>query len=257
MERLLHVRKRRSLSLLLTGVVISTFALVASGTPANAEDYVGVPIQLINFGSGKCFQMTPQDGNEMWDGLLIQQRVCDGSDEQVWYMFPAGNGPYGLQYYLLVNHHSNKCLDVRDGSPDDWTVVQQWTCTASTSMYWSIWSGGRPNTYQFINARNTKCLDVAWGSHDDYAQLQQFHCTDLSNLAQVWALGPIQPGPQPVTVPDEVDSTCTQAVADVRALGLVGTCAGTGSYVGNQSPGAGTQVQPGSTVSFNMVTSPV
>ena len=36
-------------------------------------------IPLVNVGSDKCFEPTPQDGNVDWAGLPIQQRTCDTS----------------------------------------------------------------------------------------------------------------------------------------------------------------------------------
>ncbi len=66
----------------------------------------------------------------------------------------------------------------------------------------------------------------------------------------------VAPAVPPVPVPYLIDETCGQALGDLQAVGLSGTCWGTGNYVGNQSPGGGTAVPPGTVVSLQMAVNP-
>ncbi len=64
----------------------------------------------------------------------------------------------------------------------------------------------------------------------------------------------VQP-PTQVSVPNLIDDTCAFAQSQLQAIGLVGSCDGTGNFVGNQSPGEGTLVDPGTVIALTMVTS--
>jgi PASTA domain len=66
----------------------------------------------------------------------------------------------------------------------------------------------------------------------------------------------IAPAIPPVAVPYLIDDTCGQALAELEAVGLAGNCWGTGDYVGNQSPGGGSLVPPGTVVSLQMAVNP-
>jgi hypothetical protein len=63
----------------------------------------------------------------------------------------------------------------------------------------------------------------------------------------------IAPTIPPVQVPYLIDDTCGQAITELQAVGLNGTCWGEGNFVGNTSPGGGSWVPPGTTVSLQMV----
>lgn len=62
-------------------------------------------------------------------------------------------------------------------------------------------------------------------------------------------------GPTLVSVPDVVSLTCARAVTELQAVGLTGTCHGTGTFVSNQSPGAGARVAAGTNVSLTTTAS--
>jgi hypothetical protein len=62
--------------------------------------------------------------------------------------------------------------------------------------------------------------------------------------------------PAQVVVPDLIDDTCNQALTELDAVGLGGTCHGTGNWVGQQSPPAGAQVDRGTIVTLSMTTDP-
>ena len=51
-------------------------------------------------------------------------------------------------------------------------------------------------------------------------------------------------------------SPITSELIISESVGLSGTCWGTGDYVGNQSPGGGSLVPPGTVVSLQMAVNP-
>jgi hypothetical protein len=188
---------------------VATSAMIVVATPLSAragdllDDHQHMP--LINTGSGKCFE--PRN----WPGLPVQQRTCGGVipiqfyrfqnqgwvdfNDQGWFdcrwLGCIGNSTTG---YLINNLETNLCLDVRDGSKNDWAVVQQSTCDKTVrSMLWYVGPGDFPNVvdqhnlilrmFKVRNFNSDRCLDVKGGSSDENAQLQQYRCTSI-NLAQ-------------------------------------------------------------------------
>ena len=199
---------RRGIAGLLACMATSAMILVATPLSARA-DGPATDGPLINIGSGKCFEPTPQSGHSDWAGLPIQQRTCgprvihpDGTadppaqfyqfasqgqvayNDQGW--FPCwGCIPKGTTGFLIRNEGTQLCLDARDGARTDGSVVQQWTCRDrnARSMVWYVESGDFPGMFKLRNFNSDLCLDVRGGSSDEFAQLQQYHCTS-NNLAQ-------------------------------------------------------------------------
>jgi hypothetical protein len=194
------MKVRRGIATLLVCVVTSAIVLVATQLPASADPIVNDPMLLINVGSNKCFRPTEQYGHVDWAGLPIQQRVCyTGSQLESYTLQPLGyvlfnEGPpwwcincihLGSHGYFIKNQYTGLCLDARDGSRSDRSVVQQWTCrdVNARSMVWYSEPGDFGSALKLRNFNSDLCLDVAGGSSDDYAQLQQYHCTS-NNTAQ-------------------------------------------------------------------------
>lgn len=200
--------------------VASDAPVLEATAPALVKNLNDEP--LVNMGSGKCFEPTPQGGAS---GLPIQQHGCnddvtndDGTLHTAnlfqFYRFESvGNVPlndhsgwpcwgcidqvatgYLIKSSKSVVSHSQdptqpeECLDARDGAKTDSSVVQQWECrgTSARSMLWYVEAGDFPGTFRVRNFNSDLCLDVRAGSWDDGAQLQQYHCTK-SNLAQTFS----------------------------------------------------------------------
>lgn len=203
---------RFSITALLACVAISATILVATPLPARADDLLDdhQHMPLINTGSAKCFEPTPQGGASDWTGLPIQQRTCsprvirpEGTIDRPiqYYLFQSQQVEAPTEWYedaicifgcitlydtvyLIKNQDSNLCLDVRDGSKSNWAVVQQSTCDKnSRSMLWYVKPGDFPGMFKVRNLNSNRCLDVKGGSSAEYAQLQQYHCNS-TNLAQ-------------------------------------------------------------------------
>ena len=81
---------RHGIAGVLACVATLAMILMATPLPANADDclepsttpnskcpVIGSFIPLVNVGSNKCFQPTPQNDHSEWAGLPIQQRTCD------------------------------------------------------------------------------------------------------------------------------------------------------------------------------------
>jgi hypothetical protein len=200
---------RRGIARLLACVATSAMILVATPLPASANDPVSnFASLLIDVGSNKCFEPTPQDGHFDWAGLPIQQHTCNVVYAFQWYVFvPLGyvlfkEGPpwycpgcihLGAEGYFIKNAVTGLCMDARDGATSDGSVVQQWTCrdTNARSMVWYSETGDFPDAFKLRNFNSDLCLDVRWGSSDEYAQLQQYHCTSNNAAQNFWqTVGP-------------------------------------------------------------------
>ena len=252
-------RQPRAIAALLACLAISAMILIETPMPASADACVSPSdtfpsapgnvscpvtgsgergtgtrtnfIPLVNVGSDKCFEPTPQDGNVDWAGLPIQQRTCDtslyppsrlhwdpghpmhpvlpiratphfgGFNDQGWFPCPGciRQGRCGFldhAQFVTVNGTNtvgtNLCLDARDGSKADWSVVQQWTCKDQNarSMVWYTEPGDFPRALKVRNYNSDLCLDVREGSSDEFAQLQQFHCTSNNAAQNFWQIQP-------------------------------------------------------------------
>jgi glucosylceramidase len=143
--------------------------------------------------TGKCVEVVPDStGNFYANGNIIQQRTCDGSPQQQWFLQQIdGNfkGISGVPQYHIVNRMTLQCLDDRNGVTSDGAVVQQWPCNAtSTTMIWGLFDTGNSLGNQVVNSRAGRCLDVDDGSLQDGALLQLYHCTTSGNIAQHYTM---------------------------------------------------------------------
>ena len=93
----------------------------------------------------------------------------------------------------VISKHSGKCLDVRDISGDNGTMVQQWDCLndQQKNQMWTLRPLG--HYYQIVAEHSGKCLDVAWeadtgGALWDGARVQQWECYGGEQVNQLWAI---------------------------------------------------------------------
>ncbi|MFI7069881.1 RICIN domain-containing protein [Micromonospora sediminicola] len=151
----------------------------ALGQPAQAA---GGHYQIVNYGSGKCLEVDRYGAPSSLGGLVVQ-RTCDGQAVQRW-------SPVGQSTYTFVNQSSGMCLDVRNGVNADGTPLQQWACTGTTSMKWTVSPNSFSGVHQVRSQIGGRCLDVRGGSSADGATVQIYHCTGFGNPAQVWSFVP-------------------------------------------------------------------
>jgi Tol biopolymer transport system component len=131
----------------------------------------------IAFGSSACpecpsaIYYVTRDGTE--SGVLISD-----AHSPAWR--PSTSG-----FDTLVPRHSQKCLDVNGGSPDDGASIIQWQCHGGANQQWRLEVAG--DGYSRIVSRHSgKCLDVNGGSLDDSASIIQWSCHGGAN--QNWLL---------------------------------------------------------------------
>jgi hypothetical protein len=209
MNPVIHSKTPRGLKSLIALVVVCFGMLMSNSLAQKVELDERHNMPLINTGSGKCFEPTPQGGASDLAGLPIQQRTCsprvirpdDTIDRPIQYYQFQSQGPVAFNDqgwfpcwgcipnqttgYLIRNLDTNLCLDARDGARTDGSVIQQWTCRDrnARSMVWYVEPGDFPYMFKVRNFNSDLCLDVRGGSSNEYAQLQQYRCT-LNNLAQ-------------------------------------------------------------------------
>jgi regulation of enolase protein 1 (concanavalin A-like superfamily) len=88
--------------------------------------------------------------------------------------------------YKIIASHSNKALDVKDGSTADGAQVIQWTDNGGTNQQWTITqiSG---DDYKIINVNSGKAMDVVNNSTSNGALIEQRTYSSSDN-SQVWTI---------------------------------------------------------------------
>jgi hypothetical protein len=168
-------------------VLLAVAASITSTPPARAASPDG-SFRLVA-ATGKCVEVIPDaNGNFFIAGNRIQQRTCDGSPQQQWFLQQLSGdfqGVRGFPRYHIVNRMTLQCLDDMDGATNNRNPVQQWTCNpTSSSMVWTTFEAGTLGN-QIYNEWASKCLDVTDGSLQDGARLQIYNCFDTDgNIAQ-------------------------------------------------------------------------
>jgi len=184
-------RRKKMIGVSAGAVVLAVAASVAATQPARAVNPDG-SFQLVA-ATGKCVEVIPDaNGNFYIAGNRIQQRTCDGSPQQQWFLqqLPGDfQGVRGFPRYHIVNRMTLQCLDDMNGATNNRNPVQQWTCNAtSNTMVWTTFEAG-PLGDQIYNERASKCLDVTDGSLQDGARLQIYNCFDTDgNIAQHYTM---------------------------------------------------------------------
>ncbi|WP_338895085.1 RICIN domain-containing protein [Streptomyces sp. TG1A-60] len=128
--------------------------------------------------SAKCAEVV---GSSKAAEAEVQQRSCEGDDNQQWSVESVGG-----DYYRVVAQHSGLCLDVDKASKTNGAKIIQWTCHGDPNQQWRLRDVG--GGYVEIVARHSgKCLEVASASASDGARLQQADCLG-GQQHQQWSL---------------------------------------------------------------------
>ncbi|MFD9698374.1 RICIN domain-containing protein [Lentzea sp. NPDC059081] len=90
----------------------------------------------------------------------------------------VGSASGAVEYDLLRNVNSAKCLDVADGSNSNKAAVLQYTCDASKShQQWTLEQVGDGSGAVRIKAAHSgKCVDIWDSSQDPTADAIQYTC---------------------------------------------------------------------------------
>jgi hypothetical protein len=181
---------RRSLAILLAAVVGTTAGLVGSfiATPAFAS--APGPFEIISNDTGyptatRCIDV------ESWsqaNGARVQLYTCRAAgyiqSNQSFFLYPTG---YPNVWSIRASH-SAKCLDIKDYSPYQGALVQQWDCT---DMYNQQFELAYINSSDFyikpLTAAwpDTWCLKIS-GFTGDGSNIMQSTCTASPNT--LWHL---------------------------------------------------------------------
>src|SRR5262249_34026971 len=122
-------------------VVLAVAASLAAALPARATNPDG-SFQLVA-ATGKCVEVVPDANRHLYiAGNRIQQRTCDGSRQQQWFLQQLSGAFQGVGHvprYHIVNRMTLQCLDDTDGRTNNRNPVQQWTCNpTSSTMVWAL-----------------------------------------------------------------------------------------------------------------------
>lgn len=181
----------RRTAALAAGTMMLAGTAVAAAQPAFAANPDG-SFALVA-ATGKCVEVMPDtSGNFYVAGNRIQQRTCDGSPQQQWFLNRVAGNFFGIPGdppYELVNRMTLQCLDDMNGTTTNRNPVQQWPCNGSTSMVWGLEDTNNPLGDQIVNEKAAICLDVSDGSLQDGARLQIYNCFDAQgNIAQHYTM---------------------------------------------------------------------
>ncbi|MFF7791491.1 RICIN domain-containing protein [Streptomyces sp. NPDC007991] len=86
--------------------------------------------------------------------------------------------------FYIRNAHSNKCLEIADGSQANGARAQQWSCNKQETSKWVSSNWGDGLNYQIQNLNSGKCLEVENSSKANGARVQQWTCTRVGG--QMW-----------------------------------------------------------------------
>jgi hypothetical protein len=142
--------------------------------------------------SGKCLDVEGR-AEATQDGARILQWSCHGGADQNWTLRDMGNG-----FVSMIAEHSNKCLEVIGGNPNNEALIQQATCTGEPRQLWQRESMPTAGEYRFRTAlTGGRCLDVRGGptATQDGALLELWDCTGEAN--QSWTVGASGGGTEP------------------------------------------------------------
>jgi hypothetical protein len=181
------MNKWRRTAISMAGVLLAAGTTVAGAQAALAANPDG-SFQMMA-ATGKCLEVVPDpSGNFYIAGNRIQQRTCDGSPQQQWFLDNLGGQFHDWwpnhPNYHIVNRMTLQCLDDVDGATNNRNPVQQWPCNTSDSMVWGLFAIGNPLGDEVVNSRASKCLDVTDGSLADGTPIQIYNCFGEGNIAQ-------------------------------------------------------------------------
>jgi len=102
---------------------------------------------------------------------VVQDRSPAASDAG------SGTGTRAVEFSLIINRRSGKCLDVYNGSRDNKAAVIQYTCDAAkTHQQWTLQPAG-DGYFRIIAAHSGKCIDIWDSSQDPTADAIQYTCS--------------------------------------------------------------------------------
>ncbi|MGC7102593.1 RICIN domain-containing protein [Amycolatopsis lurida] len=182
-----HQHRRRTVFVLVGGLIASGAAALAAGPPANAAATDPMAYyQIVSRQSGKAVDIA---GQSTADGAVVQQRTRADQASQQFQFVDAGSG-----YYKLRARHSGKVVDVASASTANGANVVQWTDNNGPNQEFRVVDTDS-GYVKLINRNSGKALDVWEQSTADGARISQY--TDTGAANQQWQLVQVGTTPAP------------------------------------------------------------
>ncbi|MEU5051357.1 RICIN domain-containing protein [Streptomyces sp. NPDC021096] len=93
------------------------------------------------------------------------------------------NVSHAEPYFRIVNHGSNKCLEIDNSSDENGARAQQWGCGNQTGNLWYL--DHVVNEVYMIRNYSDKCLEISDSRTDNGAPAQQWTC-NRRNDGMLW-----------------------------------------------------------------------
>lgn len=103
---------------------------------------------------------------------------------------PLSSAPPVTGVTTLRIGHSNKCLDIANGSRDNFAKVQQWDCNGTGAQRFRMQDNDNDGWFAIINDQSGKCLDARAGSTLPGTRFIQYTCSGAVGHNQHFKLGP-------------------------------------------------------------------
>ncbi|MEW1871932.1 pectinesterase family protein [Streptomyces caelestis] len=84
--------------------------------------------------------------------------------------------PVAGQTYRISVAAGNKCLEIKNGVPDDGALLQQWQCTDAAWQRYTLTPSGN-GLHSLVSAHTGRCLEIRNGTTAQQTQAQQWQCT--------------------------------------------------------------------------------
>ncbi|MEW1871931.1 RICIN domain-containing protein [Streptomyces caelestis] len=84
--------------------------------------------------------------------------------------------PTAGQTYRISVAAGNKCLEIKNGVPDDGALLQQWQCTDAAWQRYTLTPSGN-GLHSLVSAHTGRCLEIRNGTTAQQTQAQQWQCT--------------------------------------------------------------------------------
>lgn len=152
----------------------------ASVGPGFTNPFVsGEIVEIKSAYTNKCVDVTDF---ALWNGALVQQWDCAGSQNQLFRMTRSGDS------MTLQALHSNQCLAIGNGSTANGASVTQVADCNSAAAKVTLGPASVFGAFTLRSANSGKCLDIDDGKNFNGQKLQQWDC--VGTPWQEWWITP-------------------------------------------------------------------
>ncbi|MEV4432006.1 RICIN domain-containing protein [Streptomyces sp. NPDC049585] len=151
-----------------TVAAIGVSAILLNSPASQAANYKAL---LVNGGSSRCLEV---ENSSTDNGARVQQWSCNGQPGARWTLEFEAEGTEGVEYFMIVNRNSGKCLEFENSSTDNGARAQQWDCNERLAGHW--WRGVQMSNGKWAieNLNSRKVLEISNSSYANGAPAQQW-----------------------------------------------------------------------------------